>query len=174
MHTWFYIGFMIASAHGIISCNTLLWRKKVNLGKFKRLLGPRHTWQICILIYWCLANIRVSSCKCSLYSPGAKFPLYKQGYWKISTILSNSDIRWSCGLGHVQLLSNTISLAPEFKIILSCCETKRDIRGESDMITITFGGWSRRVRRKLVWSQRKAAWNLVSSILLAVSLWTDN
>lgn len=113
--------------------------------------------------HWCLANIRASSHKCSLYSPGAKFPLYK-GNWNISTILSNSDILWSCGLGHVRLLSNTMSLVPEFKIILLCCETERDIRGKSDMITITFGGWSHRVRRKLVWSQRKAAWNLVSSI----------
>lgn len=112
--------------------------------------------------HWCLVHIRASSHKCLLYSPRFRFPLYKKGYWKISTILSNSDILWFCGLGHVHLLSNTISLAPEFKVILLCCETQRDIRRKSDMIT--FRGWSHRVRRKLVWSQRKAAWNLVSCI----------
>lgn len=54
----------------------------------------------------------------------------------------------------MHFLSNAMSLAPEFKIILLSCETERDFKGK--VIAITFGGWGQKGRRGLAWSQTKA------------------
>ena len=100
----------------------------MSLGELKGLQGPRGTWQCWTWI--CLANLRASFHKCSCYSLGPRFPLWKQEYWTISAIRSHSDILLFCGVGHVHFLSNAMSLAPEFKIILPSCETERDFKGK--------------------------------------------
>lgn len=56
----------------------------------------------------------------------------------------------------MHLLSNAVSLVPEFKMPLPHCETERHSKGSSNRIIITFRGRSHSMRRELAWSQTKA------------------